>query len=56
MFRKKKQPKIKQIAMAASGDLVFTIGLGKDGKCYSWDATNRCWKPYMIQQEATNAS
>jgi hypothetical protein len=41
MFSRK--PKIKQIAVAASDGLLFTIGLGKNGKCYSWDSTNLVW-------------
>lgn len=53
---KKKQPKIKSITMCAVGDLVFTIGLGRDGKCYSWNAMTGQWQIYGPAQEQADAS
>ena len=46
---KKKQPKIVQISMAASGDFIFTFGLGRDGKVYSWNATTVEWVLHEIK-------
>jgi hypothetical protein len=41
MFKRK--PKIISIAVGISGDLIFTIGLGRDGNAYSWDSVNLKW-------------
>lgn len=49
----KRQPKIKSIAMAGSGDYIFTFGLGRDGKVYSWNVTTGKWQIHT--QEATGA-
>lgn len=50
----KRQIKIKQIAMAGSGDYIFTFGLGSDNKVYSWDANGAKW--VLRVQEANDVS
>lgn len=53
----KKQPTIKQIDSVIAGDLIFTFGLGKDGKVYTWDSVLCSWRlhKYVAPKEAANA-
>lgn len=45
---KKKTPKIKLISSAVSGDFLFTLGLGTDGKVYSWNSSTAEWMPHVV--------
>lgn len=56
MFRLKKQPKIKMISIGVSGQLIFTIGLGRDGKVYNWDALYKKWVIQEIKEPGETQS
>lgn len=40
MFKRKF---IRQVTATTSGQMLFTLGLGRDGKMYSWDAMACQW-------------
>jgi hypothetical protein len=55
MFRRKL--KIKSISVAATGDFLFTLGLGADGKIYMWNSQHCEWmlhKAVAPPQEPAN--
>lgn len=52
----KRQPKIKSMKIAISGDLVFIMGLGKDNNVYQWDARMCKWRLQEMPKEQPNGA